>query len=344
MAEAHRSIRDLAALGGRVLIESDADYPAPLRASSDPPLVLFAHGTLEPGDDPAVAIVGARNATPEGRRIARALAEGLGALGITVVSGLARGIDGSAHFGSLEAGGRTLAVLAAGLDVVYPREHADLARRIAGGGALLSEFPLGTRPERHHFPIRNRVIAALARVVVVVEAADRSGSLITARLANEDGRAVLAVPGSPLSPTHHGTNALIRDGARILLGLEDVLEEIPRALRSPQQPARTLAGEGLTNVTVKSERHLTDTEDMILRALDEPRGRSVDELAQHAQLPVPAIASMLLTLEVDGLTERLAGGRHRRTSLAPRRESGASRQDRVHHAMVESSLTDQESK
>src|SRR5581483_4699983 len=206
----------LRAVGVRAITLQEDAYPASLRTIGDPPPVLFLRGDLVPADEWAVAIVGTRRATSYGRQVAEQLGGALAQAGVTVVSGLARGIDGCAHRAALAAGGRTIAVLGHGLDTVYPPEHARLAEEIAASGALVSEFPLGTRPDAPNFPRRNRILAGLARATVVVEAGLNSGALITADCALEQGREVFAVPGSILSPSSKGTNALIKDGARPL--------------------------------------------------------------------------------------------------------------------------------
>jgi DNA processing protein len=210
-ARADRELERAEKLGARLVGLDDPDYPKALAATYDPPPVLFVRGTLLATPEVAsVAVVGARGATPSGRAFARNLSRELAQAGLEVVSGLARGIDGEAHRGALEAKGRTVAVLGSALDRVYPGEHERLALEIAErGGAVVSEFPFGTGPKPHHFPQRNRIIAGLAQGVVVVEAKERSGALVTARFAADQGREVLAVPGHPTEPLAAGTNALI---------------------------------------------------------------------------------------------------------------------------------------
>jgi DNA processing protein len=206
-----------------------AQYPARLTAIADPPIVLWMRGsagTLDALADPTIAIVGSRRATPTGLAIARRLAGDIADAGFTVVSGMARGIDGAAHAGALDRGARTVAVLGCGADVIYPREHAALAGRILESGGIVSELSPGTPPLPPHFPLRNRIISGLALAVVIVEASDKSGSLITARMALEQGRDVLAVPGSVLSGQYRGSHALIKDGARLVETVDDVLQEI----------------------------------------------------------------------------------------------------------------------
>lgn len=208
----------------RIVLPTDPDYPHTVRELADPPLLLYVRGRPIHATERCVAIVGSRRATAYGRRVARGLGRALGEAGVTVVSGLALGIDGEAHAGALEADGRTVAVLASGLDRAYPRAHAHLYRALLAGGAAYGEHPPGTSVRKHHFPERNRLIAALADAVVVVEAAERSGALITARLGLESGRDVWAVPGQIDRPASAGTNALLRDGARPVCRIDEVVD------------------------------------------------------------------------------------------------------------------------
>jgi DNA processing protein len=212
---------------------SDVRYPALLRNITDPPPVLYVDGELEPVDIQAVAIVGSRHATLYGIRIARTLAEELSRLGFTIVSGMARGIDRVAHEGALAAGGRTLAVLGCGLDVAYPPGHTQLRAQVAEAGALLTEFPLGSPPLAAHFPRRNRILSGLSLGVIVVEAAEGSGSLITAKLAAEQGREVFAVPGPIDAPTSRGTHGLLKQGAKLTETVDDILDELLPQLEQP---------------------------------------------------------------------------------------------------------------
>src|SRR5438034_3184575 len=212
---------------------SDVRYPVLLRNIPDPPPVLYVDGAVEPVDVQAVAIVGSRHATLYGIRIARTLAEQLSGLGFTTVSGVARGIDPVAHEGALAAGGRTLAVLGCGLDVAYPPDHTQLRAQVAEAGALLTEFPLGSPPLAAHFPRRNRILSGLSLGVVVVEAAEGSGSLITAKLAAEQGREVFAVPGPIDAPTSRGTHGLLKQGAKLTETVDDILDELLPQLEQP---------------------------------------------------------------------------------------------------------------
>jgi DNA processing protein len=205
---------------------ADPRYPPWLKQIVDPPSVLWVRGSLPDLERPAVAVVGSRHATPTGLALGRQLGEGLAEAGLLVVSGLARGVDGVSHEGALAVGGKTLGVLGCGADVIYPAEHRDLTARVAASGGVISELPPGTTPQPHYFPLRNRIIAGLSRAVVVIEAGERSGSLITARMALEQGRDVLAVPGNVLSGRNRGCHALIKNGARLVETVGDVLDEL----------------------------------------------------------------------------------------------------------------------
>jgi DNA processing protein len=221
----HEAEVELAALdewGFRLIAHGEPDYPAQLAEIADPPPLLTVHGRVELLATPGVGMVGARNASANGRLLAKRLAGELAAAGLAVISGLARGIDTAAHEGALGASGPTVAVIAAGIDIAYPDDNAGLMAEIGARGAVVTERPLGAVPQARHFPRRNRLIAGLSRGVVVVEAAPNSGSLITARLAAEQGREVMAVPGSPLDPRHRGTNQLLRDGATLVETADDI--------------------------------------------------------------------------------------------------------------------------
>ncbi len=226
VGEATREIDGVRAIGGRLLVLGEPGYPSLLALLDDAPPLIAILGDVAALSDRAVALVGGRNASANGQRMAANLAEELAGAGLVIVSGLARGIDAAAHAGALRTG-RTVAAVAGGLDQPYPAEHADLQRRVAEGGAVLTEAPLGTVPQARHFPRRNRLIAGLSLGVVVIEAAPRSGSLITARLAQEAGRELFAVPGSPLDPRARGSNDLIRQGAHLTESASDVLDNLP---------------------------------------------------------------------------------------------------------------------
>ena len=291
--------RELAAgdrLGARLLVLGDADYPEMLAALDPAPPILWTRGRAELLGRPAVAIVGARIASAGGQRIARGLAQQLGQAGHVVVSGMARGIDGAAHEGALPTG--TIAVLGGGVDDVYPPEHADLYARLVDQGCVVSESPVGARAQARDFPRRNRIISGLSRGVVVVEAEIRSGSLITARLAAEQGRDVFAVPGSPLDPRARGPNELLRQGAILCEGIEDIERAFTtlRTLREP--PSEPLAYDG-------------DLEDAFLErvaALLSPTPTPRDEIARAVGAPVAQVAAALLELSLAGRAELLPGG------------------------------------
>jgi len=301
-AEERRRLDDL---GVRSVTWADADYPAPLRTIAEPPLALAVRGTLEDADHPAVAVVGARRASDYGRRIAHELATGLAQAGLTVVSGLAAGIDGAAHRGALEAGGRTVAVMATGIDDVYPSWHHALARAVAGQGALVTEFALGTPPMQHHFPRRNRIVAGLSAGVIVVEAAEHSGSLITARLALEQGREVFAVPGPIGTAQHRGSHRLIRQGATLVRSVDDVLDEIAPALVARLAAARLRAAAA----------SLTADERAVLDAVDDAPAH-VDAITARTGRATAADLETLLALELRGLVEQRPGARFARRRAA----------------------------
>src|SRR5713101_7958576 len=283
---------------------ADEHYPAWLRAIPDPPPVLYCDGSLEPGDRQAVAIVGSRQATPYGFRVTDALARELSRLGFTIVSGFARGIDAAAHRAALASGGRTVAVLGCGLDVHYPSGHASLRTEIAGSGAVLTEFTPGTAPFATNFPRRNRIISGLALGVVVVEAAEDSGSLITARLALEQGREVFAVPGHIDAPTSRGTHGLIKQGAKLVETVDDIVEEL---LPQLDRPLQTLKTEPIAALSEHGE--LSPSERTLLHLMSrEPL--HLDDLTERSRLTTPTVAGILLGLELKALVKQLPGQRY----------------------------------
>jgi DNA processing protein len=291
--------------GARLILMTDAEYPPSLRAVDLPPPFLLVRGELIRADGLAVAIVGSRQASAYGLRVAERLGADLGARGVSVVSGLARGIDTAAHQGTLGGGGRAIAVLGSGVDIVYPPENRRLASEVAAAGAVVSQFPMGTAPLPHHFPARNRVIAGLTLGTVVVEAADRSGALITARLAGELGREVYAVPGNVSSPGSHGTNGLIQDGAKLVQTWEDVVAEWPPEWR---RALRTLPSPGAGDATA-----IEPNERAILALLgDEPV--AVDLMVEQSGLSSSLVSAGLTALELRGLARRVAGQRYVRGS------------------------------
>ena len=293
-------IHKLGELGVRIVTIRDSEYPANLRQIHDPPPVLFARGSLLAGDERCVAIVGTRRVTPYGRLVSETLARDLAARGVTVVSGLAVGADAAAHRGALSAGGRTIGVLACGIDVPYPRDTMELREQAVQHGAVLSEVPLGTPARRHRFHSRNRLISGLALGVVITEAPERSGALITANMAADQGREVFAVPGSINSQFSRGTHALLRDGAHIATSVEDILEVLDLAEAVPTEGAAPEEGEP------ESPQALTSDEDVILHALSLQQ-RHVDELINESRLPASRANAGLLMLELKGLVRRLPG-------------------------------------
>ena len=303
VAPADRIAREMAEterLGARYLFLGDPDYPPLLAQIDNPPPAPIVRGDVALALRPCVAVVGARNASAAACRFARELAHGLAGAGVSVVSGLARGIDTAAHVGAITGG--TVGVIASGIDVVFPPENADLQARIANEGLLIAEQPPGTEPRARHFPYRNRIIAGLSIGTVVVEAVPKSGSLITARLAGEMGREVMAVPGSPIDPRAQGCNLLIRDGATLVQNAADVLEQIrpidPRAVRSP---ASDYAGPPPGDAS--------DADRRAIAALLGPVPVGVDELVRQSGRAPAIVQTVLLELELAGRVERHAGGR-----------------------------------
>ncbi len=295
-AEADREAARARDLGIDLAGPGDPGYPANLLFTFDPPPLLWVRGEVRPGDRVAASVVGSRKASPYGAVQAGRFARGLAEAGVTVVSGLARGVDTAAHRGALEAaGGRTLAVLGSGHARPYPSENVRLLEEIAARGAVLSEFPLDAPPLPHHFPLRNRVIAALGLATVVVEAGEKSGSLITADLAAECGRTVLAVPGRVDSPGSRGVHALLRNGACLAEGPEDVLEEIGVPVPGPAAAADSLPGPA---------RAVLDALGKAGDPLD------ADDLAAATGLPAGGVRAALVDLELDGAVRVFPGGRY----------------------------------
>mgnify|MGYP000173892006 FL=1 len=302
-AACERALEYAAETGARFIASVESDYPAMLAPLADRPPLLCVKGELSLFEKRAVAIIGARNASGVGRKMARLLAEGLGQAGLVVVSGLARGIDGAAHEASLRTG--TIAVVAGGIDVIYPPEHAGLTREIGERGLILSERPLGQQPTARDFPRRNRLISGLSLGVVVVEAAARSGTLITARFALEQGRDVFAVPGSPLDPRCQGANRLIRDGATLVETADDIIDSLssgPRRLPYPEPPAgeRSLKEDDPVKIAALRAR--------VLEALSfTPLHR--DEILREVVAPAGAVIDALVDLVLSGEAEEHSGGR-----------------------------------
>jgi DNA processing protein len=293
------------------LVPTDPRYPALLASIPSPP-ELDVRGALEPGDALAIAIVGARQATTYGIEVAETLAADLAARGVTIVSGLARGIDTAAHRGALAAGGRTLAVLGHGIAHVYPPENRPLADAIAGHGALLSQFPSTVGPLSYHFPVRNRTLAGLALGVVVVEAAERSGALITAGLAGDLGREVFAVPGRITSVTSRGTNGLIRDGARLVQHWSDIVAELGESWRRMIEDAPTSA-DGAARPAPGSD------EARMLELLSVDEAQHIERLIARADVDAARAGTALIGLELAGWARQLAGQRWVATGARARR-------------------------
>jgi DNA processing protein len=325
--EIERELRGVERLGGQALAIGDAAYPAFLALIDDAPPILSVLGDPRVFQAQAVALVGARNASANGQRMAEALAHELAEAGFAVVSGLARGVDAAAHRGALAAGGakgRTIAAIAGGLDMPYPPEHADLQRQVAEGGAVVAEAPLGTTPQARHFPRRNRIIAGLSLGVVVVEAALRSGSLITARLALEMSRELFAVPGSPLDPRCRGSNDLIRQGAHLTETASDVIRALPdhplrEGLGRDPLFQRGPAPPGLAEPEAASPAgSAPDAEaDRTVLALIGADPVPVDDLVRRCQLSAAAVLAALLDLDLAGRIETLPGHRVARLADPP---------------------------
>jgi len=296
-------IARLQATGTSVMTLGDGDYPQALRWIPEPPPVLYMRGTLRYEDGLAVAVVGSRRPSPYGQLAAQRLSAELAQYGLTVVSGLARGIDSLAHRGALQAGGRTIAVLGSGINVVYPPEHRRLYDAISAQGAVVSEFPCDTKPDRWNFPRRNRIISGLALGTLVVEASDHSGSLHTARHALEQGREVFAVPGRIDVPSSRGTNDLIKRGAKLVAGIDDILEELPAAVRL------AVGQRGPTSEVTGAPQCLPDltTAEAQVLALVAPEETHIEAVIHASQLPAQVVASILVSLELRGLVRQFPG-------------------------------------
>jgi DNA processing protein len=295
-----REIATVEKLGARYVFLDDADYPALLAELDNAPAAMTVRGDIALARRTTVAMVGARNASAAACRFARGLAVELGREGVVVVSGLARGLDTAAHAGSLATG--TIGVIASGIDISFPPENRDLQEQVATDGLLLAEQPPGMEPLARNFPHRNRIIAGLAVGTVVVEAAPKSGSLITARLANEAGRDVMAVPGSPLDPRAQGCNQLIREGATLVQSAADILESIrPIDTRMVRSPMSDFGGQPPADPG--------DGDRALIAGLLGPVPVAIDELIRQSGLPPAVVATILLELELAGRLERHAGGR-----------------------------------
>ncbi|MFA7465022.1 MAG: DNA-processing protein DprA [Syntrophales bacterium] len=312
-----REVESAGNAGMEILTPEDAFYPRALRNIHNYPAVLYARGSLLE-NEPCIAIVGSRRASAYGKQTTFSLSRDLVMSGLTVASGMARGIDTAAHRGALAGGGRTIAVLGSGLDVIYPPENEELFNEIASRGAVISEFPPGTRPLAQHFPSRNRIISGLSLGTVVVEAGEKSGSLITAGCALEQGREVFAVPGSIDSPVSRGAHYLLRQGAKLVEGAGDVLEEIFPQMTAPMQARLFAAGDELHSRAMKAEtteirkspdrRKLEGTERKVLELISE-KPSEIDSIISKSGLRPPDVLSVLMHLELGGFIDQLPGKR-----------------------------------
>src|SRR6186997_3461557 len=311
-AVAEAEIQAVKQLGGDILLLDDGVYPSSLREIYDPPIVLYVKGAwADCLDRPCIGVVGSRRCSTYGQNAAIMLARDLAQHGVTVISGFARGIDAAAHRGALDAGGRTVAVLGTGIDQVYPRDHKKLAEEILNaGGALVSQFPLATPPVSENFPYRNRIISGLSLGVVVVEAAENSGSLITARLAMEQNREVFAVPGNITSRNSFGTNYLIKGaGAKLVQQWQDVAAELPPqiAARLLPPPLKKEKQKSLSDQLSMVPQGLTGFEQSVFKLLSADHPAHIDVLVNQSRLTIPDLTSALLTLEMRDLVRALPG-------------------------------------
>jgi DNA processing protein len=311
LAAAEKEVGKAGKLKCHVLPLSSASYPPLLRQIADPPLVLYVKGDKDALAKHAIAIVGARRPSAYGSSVAHKLGGDLAQRGLVVVSGMARGIDSASHRGALEANGKTVAVLGSGVDVVYPRENKLLAARIVDHGAIVSEFPIGTHPAPENFPIRNRVISGLALGTVIVEAAEYSGSLITARMALEQNREVYAVPGNITSPQSFGPNLLIKQGAKLVDQWLDVVEEFPASVRmqllSLAGASETTAPASASGAARPAGPGLSEEEKAVYESLRVDEAAYVDSICITASLPQSQVLAALLNLELSGLVRQLPG-------------------------------------
>ena len=297
--------------GCRILIQADPEYPPLLREIYDPPLVLYVKGELKAGDKNAVALVGSRQTSHYGLEVTRKLAYQLAYMGVTVVSGGARGIDTAAHQGALTGKGRTVAVLGTGINVVFPSENAELFQRVAANGALITQFPFNRPADRQTFPIRNRIVAGMTLGTTVVEATLNSGALITANFAVEYGRQVFAVPGRIDSPGSKGCHELIKKGAKLCEGVEDILSEFEYLFPPSNRPAAPNETGTLPAVA------LSANEDLVYRAVSPAHESTMDDVIQRSGLPASAVAVALLSLEMKRLLKQLPGKLFVRNTMGP---------------------------
>jgi len=307
-AQPERDLWKLERMGAWLLTIFDDRYPPLLRQLPDAPPLLYVLGTMEPQDERLIAVVGTRRPSEYGRRIAYQIAAELAAAGVTVVSGLAEGIDTAAHKGALDAGGRTLAVLGCGLDQLYPRSNKELSRRIAENGALLTEFPLGATPQSWHFPQRNRLISGMSLAVIIVEAPVGSGALITADWAADQGREVFVVPGPIDQPSFEGNHRLLREGARVFTKVDDLLAELQLSPMMPSLSASSSASRPHGQLLLPD---LPPSEAAVWQTLT-AEWKHADDIVRESQLPTHEALAALTMLELKGLAERGEGNHFRR--------------------------------
>jgi len=293
-----RELSLLGKVGARVITFKDEEYPRRLMDIYDPPTLLYVRGELKKEDELAVAVVGSRRTTPYGRWFTEKVSKELAGHGVTIVSGMARGIDSLAHWGAMSGGGRTIAVLGCGVDVIYPSENRSLFAKIIDHGAVLSEFPMGSRPEGGHFPRRNRIISGLSLGVVVVQASEKSGSLITAGYALEQGREVFAVPGNVGTEESRGTHRLIKEGAKLVESSEDILEEILPQWRK---------GERKTTEEVEASKPDLSEEERVLYELLGETPLHIDEMIRESRFDPGKVSSLLVNLELKGMISQWPG-------------------------------------
>jgi len=305
LSDAAKELALVQAAGCRLLTWDEPEYPRRLREIYDPPTLLYVRGNVELLGRHLISIVGARRPTPYGNQMAERLARDLAARGLVITSGLARGIDSCAHRGALSAaGGATIGVLGCGIDVVYPKENKKIFAEMEERGAIISEFPMGTFPAPQNFPIRNRIIAGMALGVVVVEGAQYSGSLITARLAMEFGREVFGVPGNATQPSSFGPNQLIKQGAKLVTGWEDVVEELPTPVRAELLPVEAASAEERATLV---EQDLAPGERPLYELLSLDESRHVDDLVELSGLTSSEVLAALFDLELKGVVRQLPG-------------------------------------
>jgi len=305
LSDAAKELAQAQALGVRLLTWDEPEYPERLREIFDPPPLLYVRGNIELLRRHLISIVGARRPTPYGNQMAERLSKDLADRGLVILSGLARGIDSSAHRGALSSvRGATIGVLGCGIDIVYPKENKKIFAEMEQRGAIISEFPLGTFPAPQNFPIRNRIIAGMALGVVVVEGAQYSGSLITARLAMEFGREVYGVPGNATHPESFGPNQLIKQGAKLVTGWEDVVEELPTPVRAELVPVEAASSEERTALV---EEALAPAERPLYELLSVDQSRHVDELVEQSGLTSSEVLAALFDLELKGVVRQLPG-------------------------------------